>query len=132
MIKKQTIEEYKINPLTESMNQHSSEPKNKKKQFELFKAHQGHELVQMIKEKVELIKTLRAELNLCISTCNELKSKIDAKLKKIIPNEKRDSKAGTEEDYKLQMDIRRFKIEHEEFLDEYKKYYLRLKSYLRV
>mgnify|MGYP001804090135 CR=1 FL=1 len=67
-----------------------------------------------------MLNSLRAELDLCISTCNELKDKIDLKLKKLQPPDKRDSKAASEEDYKIQMDIRRLKADHKDFLDEYK------------
>lgn len=67
-----------------------------------------------------VLNSLRAELDLCISTCNELKDKIDLKFKKLQPPDKRDNKAASEEDYKIQMDIRRLKADHKDFLDEYK------------
>jgi hypothetical protein len=95
--------------------------RDKKALFEKFKETEGQEMVQMIKVKVDLLKKIRAELNLCISTCNELKEKIDLKLRLVNSNDKRSSKAGTEEEYKLQMDIKRLKTEHEEFLGEYKR-----------
>jgi hypothetical protein len=94
--------------------------KDRKQIFEKFKENEASEQVNQIKKKVEIIKNLRSELNICISACNELKEKIDSKLKKLSPNEKRESKSGNEEDYKLQIEIKKLKIDHQEFLAEYK------------
>lgn len=128
LIKKQSSEEYRLD-LTQTKGEKAEEEAvDKKEMFEEFKRSQGKKMVQVIKQKVQLLKDLQAELNLCISTCNELKEKIDAKLKKVVSENRKKNKAATEEDYRLQMDIRRLKTEHEEFLGEYK----RLKKQFRV
>ena len=121
MTKKQSTYEYQINSIQDNLSNAGKQIKDKKEMFENFKQREGISLVKEIKEKVEMVKNMKSELNLCISACNDLKEKIDAKLKKVIPMEKRESKTGNEEEYKLQMDIRRLKAEHEEFLEEYKR-----------
>ena len=121
MIRKQSSENYNLDCMQDKLIDSETLIQDKKLLFKKFKETGGKEMVQLIKGKVDLLKKIRAELNLCISTCNELKEKIDLKLRLVNSGDKRSSKAGTEEEYKLQMDIRRLKTEHEEFLSEYKR-----------
>ena len=97
--------------------------REKQEIFSEFKQNQGSFLVEKIRTMVERLSKVKAELNLCISTCNDLKEKIDTKLKIVSKRGSEMEKTtnhNSEEDYRIQIDIKQMKREHVEFLTEYK------------
>lgn len=111
-------------------NQMESEIHNmsRKQMFEEYKQSKGEGIVVEIRDKVKEITSIKSEIDMCISTCNDLKKNIDEKFNDLKKYDSNKNGNLSEEEYKLHNEIKNLKNEHKYFLTNYKDLKKKFKS----